>query len=452
MFVAEELKRIETARQSLALQMETVLVDPLESLARTDLSSLREVKKRWERTGDRYGDENSRFLARKPAKDPSGDTVLGEAAHEVALARHAYHEASLEYCQRMNEVMAKEELRIVEAISTFVHCRMAFGERAKAVSEDFEANLRCLDRTAESHRRRKSVLGREYAELASQLLERYEPLYNPLSLATNPNTPSREGPFTNEENKLELMGYLYKKSSHSMRPVWSRRFFHLSFPTLQYYTMEGKNNSSTVTIDLRLCTVKIPTDPLPERRNVFEIVCPQKTYTLQTETDREFILWTERLQAAIQRAINEGIGGNSNDTGNGTDNGNGNKGRIHFEDKEKRQRKWIGASSKSEKSSLGRGSLIYETLSSYIPGHAVEAPLDQATRKALQQIPGNNQCADCGQEEPEWASLSLGILICIQCSGIHRSLGVHISKVRSLRLDYWEPEHVQVSNQMILNY
>uniref|UniRef100_A0A8C5E8K3 Arf-GAP with coiled-coil, ANK repeat and PH domain-containing protein n=1 Tax=Gouania willdenowi TaxID=441366 RepID=A0A8C5E8K3_GOUWI len=58
----------------------------------------------------------------------------------------------------------------------------------------------------------------------------------------------------------------------------------------------------------------------------------------------------------------------------------------------------------------------------------------------IQCLPGNERCCDCGQADPRWASINLGVLLCIECSGIHRSLGVHCSKVRSLTLDSWEPE------------
>lgn len=64
---------------------------------------------------------------------------------------------------------------------------------------------------------------------------------------------------------------------------------------------------------------------------------------------------------------------------------------------------------------------------------------DSALQKVM-AIAGNTACCDCGQPDPRWASINLGITLCIQCSGIHRSLGVHFSKVRSLTLDTWEPE------------
>lgn len=57
----------------------------------------------------------------------------------------------------------------------------------------------------------------------------------------------------------------------------------------------------------------------------------------------------------------------------------------------------------------------------------------------LLTLPGNNVCADCGAENPRWVALSprFAVFICIRCSGIHRSLGTHISRVRSVELDSW---------------
>ncbi|KAI3645909.1 hypothetical protein MP228_008837 [Amoeboaphelidium protococcarum] len=62
--------------------------------------------------------------------------------------------------------------------------------------------------------------------------------------------------------------------------------------------------------------------------------------------------------------------------------------------------------------------------------------------KDLLQQPDNKICADCKKRDPRWASANLGIFICLRCSGIHRSLGVHISKVRSVDLDTWTQDHI----------
>lgn len=86
---------------------------------------------------------------------------------------------------------------------------------------------------------------------------------------------------------------------------------------------------------------------------------------------------------------------------------------------------WIEAARRSTESALEKQS------------HRQEVhPEQQSVIDELTEA--NPCCADCGQEPAEWVSINIGCLLCIECSGIHRSLGVHESKVRSLALDSWD--------------
>ncbi|XP_030637012.1 arf-GAP with GTPase, ANK repeat and PH domain-containing protein 1 isoform X3 [Chanos chanos] len=64
--------------------------------------------------------------------------------------------------------------------------------------------------------------------------------------------------------------------------------------------------------------------------------------------------------------------------------------------------------------------------------------------QSVRNLRGNSRCVDCEAQNPDWASLNLGALICIECSGIHRNLGTHLSRVRSLDLDEWPLELIKV--------
>ncbi|KAK4241323.1 putative GTPase activating protein for Arf-domain-containing protein [Achaetomium macrosporum] len=71
-----------------------------------------------------------------------------------------------------------------------------------------------------------------------------------------------------------------------------------------------------------------------------------------------------------------------------------------------------------------------------------QARNEKALQDLLHSVPGNNFCADCQAQNPAWASWSLGIFLCMRCATIHRKLGTHISKVKSLSMDSWTNEQV----------
>ncbi|CUS07063.1 unnamed protein product [Tuber aestivum] len=71
-----------------------------------------------------------------------------------------------------------------------------------------------------------------------------------------------------------------------------------------------------------------------------------------------------------------------------------------------------------------------------------QARNERILQDLIKSVPGNDRCADCGTRNPAWASWSLGIFLCIRCASLHRKLGTHISKIKSISMDMWTNEQI----------
>lgn len=189
-------------------------------------------------------------------------------------------------------------------------------------------------------------------------------------------------------------------------------------------------------IDLRMASVREARNA--ERRFCFEVITPQFKRVYQATSDEDMNNWILSINNALQSAV-EGRGLKDKPTTGGSGTGSTSLKRD------------IGSILTGKSSSLNHGSHSPSASSSHPSRRITVGARPSSTRssstsfdenpdKLLQNIRDNDQgntwCADCGStSKVEWVSINLAIILCIECSGIHRSLGTHISKVRSLTLD-----------------
>lgn len=189
-------------------------------------------------------------------------------------------------------------------------------------------------------------------------------------------------------------------------------------------------------IDLRMASVREARNA--ERRFCFEVITPNFKRVYQATSEEDMNSWILSINNALQSAV-EGrayrerqAASRGSDTSLKRDIGSVLTGKIQS----------IHGSHHSHHSSTNSGVPFRRTTVGARPS-AVRTPsssYDEHPDRLLQMLRDNDQgncwCADCGSgAKVEWVSINLGIILCIECSGIHRSLGTHISKVRSLTLD-----------------
>jgi hypothetical protein len=142
-----------------------------------------------------------------------------------------------------------------------------------------------------------------------------------------------------------------------------------------------------------------------------------RTTLVQAEGPKEYAMWIHALRSGIEKSLVSGVASNST--------------------------RKVNAEGKSTVDAMQSPNLHASKPGPSQTGVLTSSDV-QANKAKMKEhvdkiLAANQTCAECSKPDPDWVSLNLGCVVCIDCSGVHRSLGVHISKMRSLTLDDLEP-------------
>lgn len=195
-------------------------------------------------------------------------------------------------------------------------------------------------------------------------------------------------------------------------------------------------------IDLRMASVRQARDA--DRRFCFEIITPQFKRVYQATSEEDMCNWIVAINNALQSAM-EGRGmkdlpapkSHAEGSSLRRDIGSILTGKsISVNHGHHKQDSMSNASSASSAGVLRRTTVGARPAYGRSNSNSYDDVPDKLLQTLRETEQGNLWCADCGSGlKTEWVSINLAIIVCIECSGIHRSLGTHISKMRSLTLD-----------------
>ncbi|XP_078449765.1 arf-GAP with SH3 domain, ANK repeat and PH domain-containing protein 2-like isoform X3 [Lampetra planeri] len=309
----------------------------------------------------------------KTWKDYETKMSKTEKEEDMERERKAVQLQMCEYLIKVNEIQSKKGADFLQHLIKLYHTHSSFFQDSLKIVESLKGSVE--DLTAEL-----TNIKQAQDDERKKLCAMKDKLKDSLQVESKEDAGKLQAVYSlhqlqgNKTHGNEKSGHLLKKSD-GIRKVWQKRKCDVRNGFLLIY--HGVANRQPAKLNLLTCQVK----PSAEDRKCFSLISYNRTYHFQVEDERECAVWVSVLTNSKEEAMNNAFKGE-----HGAD-----------------------ISSVQELTS----DIILE----------------------VQSMPGNDTCCDCSVADPSWLATNLGILTCIECSGIHREMGVHVSRIQSITLD-----------------